>query len=127
MPKRNLTAQNAFIGVREDVSSINTAPTGTEAQISLNDKEIPGEIDLRAIKAAAITEQQDAQDKLTLYLSPVIRTKLDEAWQTVRHETGIKIGKSSIVLQALTLVLEKPDLLTKVLTETVRDRATTVR
>lgn len=140
MPKRSLTAQDAFVGVRlSDETTDRTVNTAVVPSMDAtfrgpsNDlvDEKPRNIDLKAIREAALAAERQgssgAQDRLTLYLSPVVRSRLEEAWHTVRTETGIKVGKSNIALQALMLVLQKPDLLTQVLAETVRERATVVR
>jgi hypothetical protein len=65
---------------------------------------------LRELAKMLLASPKGYAEKLTIYLSAEISVALGELWEKVRRETGVKMGKATLVQAALSLVLEDPTL-----------------
>lgn len=60
--------------------------------------------------------------RLTLYLPQVTYDNLQAVWEAVREQTGIKVSRASLVLAALEIVLDSPDLTESMIMDAVQGK-----
>ena len=136
MPRKRLTAQDAFIGVREPPKGEKPEPEPVEQEphpkeegpepepqpqkpappqkrATARGKATPGPEQRLAealAKAQEVAAEKGSVERLTLYLPPEVSGQLAELWATVRNVTEMKIGKSALAAAALTIVLNDAEL-----------------
>lgn len=60
--------------------------------------------------------------RLTLYLPQATYDSLQAVWAAVRDRTGVKVSRASLVLAAVEIVLDSPDLTESMIVQTVQGK-----
>ena len=134
--KRRLAPRDAFVGVRqpaedaepqadsaargagaaEPAAKVQQGPTSehsapeSPAGASSEVAEVSETERLRELAKTLRSAARGYAEKLTIYLPGDVSEKLADLWRKARKETGVKLGKATLVQAALAIVLEDSQL-----------------